>query len=124
MKPNAELAKLFEPVLEWLDNGGDEQYKFDMHRHYNKSPCGTTCCIVGAIGLLNDDLNWGEYAPKVIGKHMRAVWAEDALTDNYGMNMSDAYRMFYGNMEATPAKAAKVIRHWIATGDVDWSIDD
>lgn len=120
-KPSAELAALFEPVLEWLDKGGDRNYRFNMRGFYHQSRCGTSCCIAGALGVFNKDLNLEGVSQFNDSEMSRASRAEHALVRNYGMDEDDAFELFFGDLEAGPAQAARVVRHWIETGEVDWS---
>lgn len=135
-KPSPELAALFEPVLEWLDKGGDEQYGFNMSQFYQgegmgstKNPdhdgniCGTTLCIAGAVGSFNEHMDFsGTQAHGQEGAILeRALFANDALVANYGMSEEDNYKLFFNTKSDTkPSHAAAVIRHWIETGEVDW----
>lgn len=116
IKPSRQLAALFTPVLAWLDAGGDDQYTFNMETYYD--PCGSTCCIVGALAAFHPELN-----PKA-DEHDLYTWAmqaEEVLIEDFGMNYHDADALFYNwesdNISNT-AHAAKRIRHWIETGEV------
>ena len=104
---------LWGEVLAWLDRGGDETARFNMCRW--QSDCGTACCI-------------GGYAMQMIGRGV-LDWPE--VGDALGMSREDSRRLFFMfgvpdeapvMWHVTPAIAARVCRHWIATGKVDWSI--
>lgn len=122
-KPSPELATLFEPVLEWLDAGGDDVIGFDMGSFYDDTAdhhCGTTCCISGAVGYFNPDLNMAGIIDHNGDIKNRSFFADEALLLNYGMSQKDMYGLFLTNMDATPSQAAATVRHWIETGDVIW----
>ena len=114
MKPSPELAALFEPVLKWLDQGGDDDLRFDM-THLIDS-CGTSACIVGALGVFNPELNWHDYPHETA--EQRALYANDLLRDNYGLTPEDEDELFFTHMDLNAAQAAAMVRHWIETGDV------
>lgn len=122
MKPSPELAALFTPVLAWLDAGGDDM-KLDMSYFYRSSEetngCGTTACLAGAVGIFNPDLNYSGVT-EAKTTWTRAAYANNALVENYGMDLEDMERMFLENMIATPSQAAATVRNWIETGEVQW----
>lgn len=125
-KPSHELAALFEPVLEWLDAGGDDVIGFDMGSFYADTTdhhCGTTCCIAGAVGYFNPDLNMNGIR-EVADIKYRAFYADEAMLLNYDMSQQNIDDLFYSNMDATPTQAAATIRHWIETGDVIWEDEE
>ena len=103
-KPSPELAALFKPVLEWLDNDCPG-HKLDMAHHY--------CGIAGALGIFNPQL----FEADDDERH-RAYHVEDLLVDQHGLNYGDMELLFYGNMSLTPPQAAQMIRTWIRTGEV------
>lgn len=138
-KPSPELAALFAPVLAWLDAGGHDQDKdlgFNMSSFimtttdnkaaydFARNPCGTTCCIAGAVGMFNDlDYTKVFTASTEISSYRRSTFADHALVMNHGMTIWDAEALFYRiSSDIRPAHAAAVVRHWIETGDVDWDI--
>lgn len=128
VKPTAELAALFDPVLAWLDKGGDDQLAFNMSDMYaidfastwDGRDCGTSACIAGALGVFNPDLNYGGilFDGEQEEDYSRAHYADDALVRHYGMTPDDRQGLFYTYMDLSPADAAAMIRYWITTGDV------
>ena len=131
MKPSPELAALFEPVLEWLDRGGDEQMGFNMAFHFDEKDatdfagdsCGTSACIVGALSVLNPELevDISHECPNLYSiAFRRAISIPDTLVYKFDMDREDANRLFYINMGATSVEAAATVRHWIETGEVVW----
>ena len=91
--------------------------------------CGTTCCIAGAVVQFNDPRfleegdarNWTSVYYDAID--VLGISEEDAVALFLagGRGMSDDQEQFAETV--TPVLAAKVIRNYLATGEVDWSIE-
>lgn len=120
----------FKPVLDWLDAGARHtNYGFNMdYTHktggydYTGTPCGTAMCIAGAIAQFN-------------GLNTRLLPEE--VAEVIDISEQDGARLFYASNDdyygvadmlpegtkfekITPQWAARVIRHYLATGEVDW----
>lgn len=126
VKLTPEQERLEEVAL-WLEQ--DSEYKgvsgFDMEDWVDvETACGTTCCIGGAIIEFNR-----EAAQKI-----RQRLLDGNLFDNEetiaaelaGLNEFTAHSLFFpfgilGGWQATREQGAKVIRHLLATGEVDWA---
>lgn len=91
---------------------------------FAQNPCGTTCCIAGAVVMFNElDYTNVLPSPQKRTSFQECVHSDDALVVNHGMDLVDAETMFYRtSSDIRPAHAAAVIRHWIETGDVDWDV--
>ena len=150
-KQNLNIAAL-DRVAKWLEAGaphtatpgGIPVTGFDMSRGVaiDADACGTVCCIAGAVcqfeGVTNaevadmlaaDEGNWRELSWWGLGGV--AVQAQEIL----GLTSEQAESLFtpdgYADAETdaeyrplTAALAARVIRHLIATGDVNWELQD
>lgn len=150
-KQTLNIAAL-DRVAKWLEAGaphtatpnGPPVTGFDMSRGVaiDDEGCGTVCCIAGAVcqfeGVTNaevagmlatDEGNWrelgwwgtggvAEQAQEILG--LTSEQASDLFTpDGY---YADAGNEDYRTL--TAALAARVIRHLIATGDVNWELQD
>lgn len=138
--PNGRAA--LERVAEWLENGaqhvvvdatGREIGFFDMEYGAQETQCGTACCIAGAVyqfeGLTGKFPGSPDFFAE-IGPQAKALIkgglpsnededdALDALFVPWDFFDHDAIDEF-----SSPQRAAKVIRHLLATGIVDWDID-
>lgn len=133
---NVELAPVETPerlrliqIAEWLERGGDEHQGrktvFDMDHwlthnwcvwRYSEDgmevagECGTACCIGGATQFFNlehytnDDELWPAVSARLLG-----------------LDTDAATKLFYQFPDGVEAhQAAKVVRHLLATGEVDW----
>ncbi len=129
-----EARAMFEPVLTWLDAGAPHTngvgFNMDQFRalhasDYANKDCGAACCIAGALAQFNG-LNTKDYV--------------EGVGEQLGMSDDDVRRLFYadngeyaedclhcGNMVGgdlsiiTPTMAAATIRHFLATGEVEWA---
>lgn len=124
-------AELFTPVLKWLD-GHASPLGFNMNYFqqedqldFEGETCGTVMCIAGAVALFNN-LSVPSYPAD-----------EQILAVRKALEMSaeDSDRLFYamedeiGDLapdqdlsQITPVQAALTLRHYIATGEVDWNL--
>lgn len=146
-KSTLNIAAL-DRVAKWLEAGaphtatpgGIPVTGFDMSRGVaiDDKGCGTVCCIAGAVcqfeGITNAEVagmlaekGWGELgwwdtggvasqAQEILG--LTSEQADSLFTpEGYASEeWEDAYRPL------TAALAARVIRHLIATGDVNWEL--
>ena len=118
--------RLTEVAL-WLEAGAPER-KFNMNRFLNTDTtngCGTECCIAGYAVT--------KYAPEqVISAEMYGT-ADDLARDLLGLSNEDAGQLFYAKSplgysytghweDISPYDAAIVVRNFIKTGQVDWSL--
>lgn len=128
--------KALENVAAWLEAGAPHRIlasglqvdRFDMSEPVKvDAACGTSCCIAGAVCQF-------EALGIDVRDHMGSLeWGgEDGAMDLagafLGMPLADQLRMFEpwnyfvgrdGDFNAAPRGAA-VIRHYLATGKVDW----
>lgn len=147
-KSTLNIAAL-DRVAKWLEAGaphtttpgGIPVTGFDMSRGVaiDDGGCGTVCCIAGAVcqfeGVTNAEVagmlaagptQWREliwWGIAIQAQEILGLTSEqaDSLFTPSGYNSDeweDAYRPL------TAALAARVIRHLIATGDVNWEIQD
>lgn len=89
---------------------------FQMANYYKDTDCGTVCCIAGLAIHQFDDIPTGWYYEQ--GRRLLDLTDEQAvaLFTPPGVSCADNWD------EYTPQRAARVIRHLIATGTVDWNI--
>lgn len=124
-------------VAEWLEAGaphvdadGRHIDDFNMNYSLRDTGCGTSCCIAGAVyqfeGLHTHHPEWFEDLGPVVKDYLQIdpfvagqlfePWAYFNLQANRdeGESISSPYN--------DTALAARVIRHFLATGVVDWNI--
>jgi hypothetical protein len=139
-------------LAEWLEAGAPHKngvVAFDMNVGVAHNGCGTVCCIAGAAvqffsplasdyasdaedsydqAVLENDYNNGEATLASQCDFLRVGRDAQALL---GLDLETAEALFkpesehWGEAiwdEITPMKAARVVRHLIATGRVDWDI--
>jgi hypothetical protein len=122
---------LLDPVLKWLDSGAPhvkagrrKRVGFNMKHgivsgHVNdfaNNPCGTAVCIAGALIVFNSIL-----VPRgqtIVGRFRTLL----------GLTEQEAFQLFtplsvHDWSTLTPKIAADTIRHFIATGVVDWGLN-
>ncbi len=134
-----KLEAYFAPVLAWLDAGAphkvvgfSDNLGFNMNHFVSSfaedhkgNECGTACCIAGAVTLFNK---------------MRDVFTSpETVGFRLGMDKDDAAELFYANAycaegdfgfdndkfeSISPDHAARTIRHYLATGVVDWALNE
>lgn len=125
-----------ERVAEWLESGaphkvfsnGLEVSQFNMAYSVNvEAGCGTSCCIAGAVcqfeglGLEHREydggLAWeGENGTSCLASEYLGIGAKDAF------RLFTPWYSFSGPSYAfnSAPRGAAVIRHFLATGEVDW----
>ena len=124
-------SEYFEPVLEWLDAGAPHKnfdhvsdvgfnmshFKSAGRGDYLDQECGTACCIAGVLLLFHPTLLDFRYQWSVAERIY-------FIAEQIGMTSDAALRLFIGygaNLESIhPDYAARTIRHYLATGEVDW----
>lgn len=138
---NEQGKKALVTVAEWLERGAPHVQiesrdigVFDMgeavsvnHENDEGEPCGTACCIAGAVyqfeGLSGQSTNptrgldfFHDVAPKVT-EFLN-------ITEEQAEPLFLPWDHFEGDPSefSDPALAAKVVRHFIETGEVDWNI--
>lgn len=118
---DVQRARLVE-VAEWLERGGDEYkgvHEFNMRYWDVASACGTLCCVGGAIEAFNRE------AVAELRRTRQYMTRESMAAALVGIDAVEAYRLFYPDyieqFAATAKDVAKVVRHLIDTGKVDWS---
>lgn len=143
---NEKGRKALEGVAEWLESGAphvtidadtnlvidhfnmeysiDADYEHHVENYYVEDSCGTACCIAGAVVqfekmCMDSRNNRGEVEWHIV---------EDAVITEFDMDTNRAMELFlpweyfdlpdylYNN----PKVASKVIRTYLATGQVDW----
>jgi hypothetical protein len=120
--------ELLTKIAEWLEQGGDEQafgFGFNMRDYFhNDDPdaetdtepfCNSTCCIAGAAVALSRSL-------KVSGAYQTLGAQALGLDELTSMRLFHAPGSGQELRDISPQRAARVVRHLIATGNVDWSI--
>jgi hypothetical protein len=130
-----ERLRLIE-VAEWLERGGDEYRgvaRFDMRCWKEEAACGTVCCIGGALQMFNRELLREKvrakmYAPDYLDSEDLEILLDEHVPAIIGLSEEEADLLFYPApglrdraWRAKPQQAAKVIRHLLATGKVDWN---
>lgn len=112
-----------EYIAQWLEAGGDERGivgGFGMSQWASSFECGSTCCIGGSACSW-----WG-------GRDMKWVYELSCSSDaigilglDYASGMAMFFPCGYGKcndaIDADPAWAARMIRHYQKTGEVDWN---
>jgi hypothetical protein len=138
--------ELLTKIAEWLEAGApheagistfhmnyfiepmyEEEYAEDYEKGFLPNPihgCGTACCIAGAAWQFHHKDN-----PENQGRYLQDCHTD--VADLLDLPYNDSHRLFYGEdpegdtvdlNKVTAEQAAKVIRHLLATGKVDWSI--
>lgn len=125
-----------EKVAGWLEAGAPHQSLehglqvdvFDMSVAVTVDPlCGTSCCIAGAVCQF-EALGLGSRTSDGSMDWMLSGGAMDIAGAYLGMEFMDQFRLFepwhhfLGESDSfnAPARGAAVIRHFLATGKVDW----
>lgn len=141
INPNAVQA--LTDIAEWLEAGASHVVidrtgrvidRFDMNYGVEHNSCGTSCCIAGALVQFQGLGDVGDYGLGFFGDHGVEKLANDFIGDDE-KTLSKLFLPWThfepvdGEVsceEAVPfsdaAKAAKVVRHYLATGEVDWTI--
>lgn len=139
---NAIHRERLDQIACWLEAGGDGQRRFDMRigleldkrPNWFRSPddCGTTCCIAGAaVSMFAERIPWNkDRRVHPGGFHIFAGgvswdYVGPCARDLLGLSNEQAEAIFCppnfrsGNIDA--AWAARCIRHFMATGEIDWA---
>lgn len=116
-----------EIIATWLEAGAPHKHGvdgFSMREYRRSDGCDTVCCIAGAAQQF--------FAPEAVGLpesiHAAAqllLDLHDTHADRLFMPLNDFADFSAGPNKpgyVTPMRAAKVIRHLMATGEVDWSV--
>lgn len=124
-------------VAEWLEAGAPHRrsdgrvvHGFNMSHGVGTEDCGTTCCIAGAVcqfeglGVLSYDGEMNFFgdtdgAGTLAAKHMGL---SDEVASRLFMPFDHWVTEGAGVSVSDPEAAAKVVRHYLATGQVDWSV--
>ena len=137
-----ENVKSLIKVAEWLEGGAQHVEvgnhsiaEFDMEQAVttnSNSGCGTACCIAGAIvqfeNLIDPVLSG---ARDFFDTYDGGDGVGTLAAEHLGIDSSDAEALFepwqrFGFEEyeefSDPQRAAKVVRHYIETGVVDWDL--
>lgn len=119
-------------LAEWLEAGAPHEHvKFNMRTYFRftgehgetvpflEEACGAVCCIAGAATQFFDPdrVRTYCYVGKQVFKHAKNL---------LGLTWGQAQDLFIPRTlhrdKIKPQDAAKVIRHFLDTGEVDWSI--
>lgn len=86
---------------------------FSMSEWHAKYPCGTVACIGGSAEIFG---NLKMHTMQIAANRIAAAANNDR----------NLFGLFYkwGNRDPTPTQAAKVLRHYLATGRTVWSHAD
>lgn len=121
-------------VAVWLEAGAPhvgDLVGFDLSVGVDlqQNSCGTVCCIAGALVQFNEPVT----------EKLKAQVAEDDYNTEYnwstifqrgmeiaGLDEGQASALFepdvWDRADITPAEAAKVIRHYVNTDEVNWDV--
>lgn len=110
------------PVIKWLERGAPHEKGvagFDMGVGVLHTQCGAVCCIAGALCQFNHPFNGRynmgeeEHWDTVVGQAIYLL----------GVSVGTARELFRPegiNDHITPTIAAATLRHFLATGEIDW----
>lgn len=116
-------------IAKWLEDGAQhvDNHGFNMNtwyaggeHDYKGNECGTAMCIGGAAEQFFSEYQTTSNSTKVEVKSGSEILGLDYDTA-YDLFYPDSY-LFESYDDITPFMAAVVIRHLIATGEVDWGI--
>lgn len=141
LTPHGRAA--LEKVARWLEDGaphvslegGLKLDRFNMSRTVRTTECGTSCCIAGAVCQF-EGLGLSLFS-REMGREM--PWhgeggAAQLVVEYLGLDLEDDETL-WGKLFCpwehfdgpdwsfnAPARGAAVIRHFLATGEVDWDL--
>lgn len=117
-----------EALANWLEKGGESPHiQFGMYTYLTlldedgnetfdeNQACGSVCCMAGALAQ-----TFGNIKTTI---HGHGIF--DVARELVGLNLNDAVDLFVPALDLhsiTPRQAARVVRHLLATGEIDWSI--
>lgn len=115
-------------LAEWLEAGAPEKKGvagFDMSSYVEVRKCGTVCCLAGAAQCFFD--------PKHTVKNLNKWWPDwdwSEAAELLGLDPTTADALFHPDQisdtmcweHIKPKQAARVVRHLIETGKVDWTV--
>lgn len=107
-----EVLGLFDQVLVWLDNGGDEQHPYN-YSVWGNEYCGTSACIGGMLELLA----FGDTS-----RDISVVYSHLGLPRDLGDALFFQGSAEMANWDVPADIAASCVRHMLATGEVDWQL--
>lgn len=117
-----EIADWLEAGTPHVDRDGRQVDFFSMEYPVSKEPaCGTTCCIAGAVvqfnalgDLENGQLSW------LPTKRLASGFL--GMDNKEATDLFEPWCSFQGDDDSfnNPIRAAKVVRHYLETGIVDW----
>lgn len=121
-------------VAVWLEAGAPHKgdvagFDLSVGVEMRDPACGTVCCIAGALVQFNEPVT----------EKLKAQMENDDYDSEYnwstifergmeiaGLDDDDASALFepdvWDRSEITPAQAALVIRHYVATDEVNWDV--
>lgn len=125
-----KLAAYLQPVLDWLDAGAQHTKKLDFNmNHFSAAvPCGTTCCIAGAIYQLNRK-KLDPLLPEDFIKSRDPINQCYVLGKAIGMTRDQVHNLFFAGDERgrsydlddiPPELAAAMVREFLETGEANW----
>lgn len=136
MSLTTEGRNALEQIAEWLEAGaphvdheGRTVDHFNMEYPVSKDgpECGTTCCIAGALVQFNglDDRDLLEATGNIAWYTVKRL-AVDFLDIGpaTATELFEPWVYFDGADDSfnDPKRAAKVLRHYLETGRVDWDL--
>ena len=108
-----------------LDAHVDDGFNFRMHTVISNRACGTTGCIAGFVLVNYLGAKWhsgyGDFALA------NGAWADhEGAAEYLDLSPQESQDLFFNynhpyGLNITSQDAAKVIRHFVETGKVDWS---
>jgi hypothetical protein len=108
---NIQHLEMLAKDLEAMEKAPFEDFTFDMQHVLEKHKCGTVGCIAGWVLFRYLDAE-----PEHMSTYQAATWL--GLADDQRRAL-----FFEGmNLDPTPGQCAKVVRHLIATGEINWGI--
>lgn len=142
-------VKALEKVITWLEAGAPHvkiaegieidvfamEYSVETEHDLGDGYCGTACCIAGAVCQFEmlgmDKRSKNNSLPWDSSSRADTIGVLEITTEYLGISEEDAELLFrpfdYGiepEVYNNPQHAAKVVRKFIATGVVDWELDE
>lgn len=126
-------------VAEWLEDGaphtevaGHKIATFDMEYAVDAAgQCGTACCIAGAIVQFENLIEPVYTGVRDFFDTHGEAGVGTMASEHLGISSGDAEQLFepwigfeYNSYSefSDPARAAKVVRHYLKTDNVDWDL--
>lgn len=118
--PKIDTIEDLVEFLETMDNSSEVEIGFDMSydadgKDSSHHSCGSACCLGGWVYLANEEKldETLQFSPNECMRKIFDINPRDAEALAYPPSNSPGW-------EADPHEAARVVRHYIKTGEVDW----